>query len=107
MKEEWRINEERRREEEEKQELMRLEMERKEKEREYFKDLLNQANRWKQAKMLRRYIRKVKKVAIKNDNLTDDLKKWIRWAKQKADWYDPFINKEDDLLNDTDKQILI
>jgi len=24
---------------------------------------------------------------------------WIRWAKEKADWYDPLVNKADDLLN--------
>jgi hypothetical protein len=28
---------------------------------------------------------------------------WIDWAKKKIDWYDPFIQAEDDLLNDSDR----
>lgn len=29
-----------------------------------------------------------------------ELKEWIKWANNKADWDDPLIQKEDDILND-------
>jgi len=29
---------------------------------------------------------------------------WIAWAKKKIDWYDPFIQAEDEILNDSDRQ---
>lgn len=35
--------------------------------------------------------------------LTDELKKWISWAQQKVNWYDPFINAKNEWLNDEDK----
>ena len=31
-------------------------------------------------------------------NLNEKTKEWIKWAKNKADWYDPIIAKEDELL---------
>lgn len=30
--------------------------------------------------------------------LTEDTKEWIKWARDKADWYDPTIAKNDELL---------
>ena len=36
-------------------------------------------------------------------NLTEEKIKWLIWARKKADWYDPQIEDEDDLLNDIDK----
>jgi len=34
----------------------------------------------------------------KEGELTEELKEWIKWAKRKADWYDPLIDQEDPLL---------
>ena len=31
-------------------------------------------------------------------NLTNDEQEWIEWALKKADWFDPIINSEDELL---------
>jgi len=31
---------------------------------------------------------------------------WIEWARKTADWYDPHINGDDDLLSDVDKETL-
>jgi hypothetical protein len=33
----------------------------------------------------------------------DEHQEWINWATKKIDWYDPFIQAEDDLLNDSDR----
>jgi len=31
---------------------------------------------------------------------------WLEWAKQKLDWYNPKINKEDELLDEIEKDSL-
>ena len=40
----------------------------------------------------------IKEKAIKDSTMTEELAGWITWASQKADWYDPLIESEDDLL---------
>jgi hypothetical protein len=39
---------------------------------------------------------------LANNTLDEELKNWIVWAKDKVDWYDPLIRKEDDCLSDYD-----
>ena len=39
-------------------------------------------------------------------NLNEEVTAWLEWARKKADWYDPFIEKADDLLGDVDKETL-
>ena len=34
----------------------------------------------------------------KKENLTDEVKGWINWANKKANWFDPTIDEEDELL---------
>jgi hypothetical protein len=38
--------------------------------------------------------------AIRSGNISEELNNWILWAKQKVEWYDPLINREDSLLNE-------
>jgi len=38
--------------------------------------------------------------------MNEEKLQWITWAKEKADWYDPFIQKEDDYLGRYDSNIL-
>jgi hypothetical protein len=71
-----------------------------------FKDTLNKAERWHKANNLRNYINEVESRAISKGNLTEEIKKWLIWARKKADWYDPFIELDDELLNDIDKETL-
>ena len=33
-------------------------------------------------------------------------KNWLQWADQKADWYDPLVEKEDNILFNVDKEKL-
>ena len=33
--------------------------------------------------------------------------KWVKWAKEKADWYDPTVNRKDDVLLDEHKEKVI
>ena len=44
--------------------------------------------------------------AIANNTISEKLKKWIIWARKKADWYDPFIETEDKLLKNVDRESL-
>ena len=53
--------------------------------------------------MLRSFIEVVKEKATITNNITEELEGWITWAGQKADWYDPLIESEDDLLEEVDK----
>lgn len=38
----------------------------------------------------------------KKENLTDEIKEWIKWANKKANWLDPTIDEEDELLGKSD-----
>lgn len=53
-----------------------------------------EAKRFEKATLIRRYIQEVEKNAISENTLTDELKDWIKWAKNRADWLDPIINKK-------------
>jgi hypothetical protein len=93
---------EREKRQKEREETLRIENEiheRKEKESHAFKEFFSNATRLHQANILRNYIRTIEANAIKNGSISDEINNWINWAKQKVDWYDPLINKEDLLLD--------
>lgn len=92
------------REEEMEKEKIRLELvARKEKELTDFKLLLNSAHRAFEARLVRDYIQLTEDKAKQTGTMSTDLEDWITWARNKADWYDPHIEKEDELLTDVDK----
>jgi hypothetical protein len=68
------------------------------------KKLFSDAEKFGKAIIYRNYIEAFKQDAISKKNFTEEIKDWIDWANKKADWYDPFINKKDELLNDNDKE---
>lgn len=73
---------------------------------EAFRQTLNKAERWHKAVNLRNYIKEVESRAIAGNNLTEETKSWLTWARTKADWYDPFIEAKDELINNADKETL-
>ena len=82
-------------------------MARKQAELNSFEKLFKQAIRWHHTKFMRDYVSSVMqnvKIPVGNDV---DHQEWIDWAKKKIDWYDPFIQAEDDLLNDSDREKII
>lgn len=81
----------RQREEEERKEKIRNA---KKKEVQKIKELINCAEDYKIACEIRSYIGAISK----KENLTDEIKKWINWANKKANWFDPTIDEEDELL---------
>lgn len=71
----------------------------KEEELKKFNILLKNSEQYNNAKLIRQYIEAEKQKAIAENNLTTEKQDWIKWANDKADWYDPTINKPDDLLD--------
>lgn len=66
-----------------------------------FKLLLKKAKRWHEAEMIRGFI-----ANIKSKSHSEETIDWIGWAERKADWYDPSIEAEDELLKDVDRETL-
>jgi hypothetical protein len=71
-----------------------------------FKEMLGKASRWHKANNLRDYIKAVEEKEITNND-SIELREWLDWARKKADWYDPFIESKDILLNEVDKETLV
>lgn len=87
--------ERKRREEEERQEKIRNA---KKEETQRIKELINCAEDYEIACEIRKYIDAVSK----RGHLTDEIKEWINWANKKANWFDPIIDEEDELLGKRD-----
>ena len=64
-----------------------------------FNALLYESKRWNVTNQLRNYIDAVEQKAILKETMTDQLIHWIKWARKKADWFDPLIEIEDELLS--------
>lgn len=71
-----------------------------------FEELFQAATRFHKAQYLRNFIKEFEDYAIKSNTLNPEKQEWINWAKEKADWYDPFIEKEVPLLSDIDRDTL-
>ena len=67
-----------------------------------FKLLLADAERLDKVTKLRNYIKTVEDNVNANNSNDQKINDWISWAKDKADWYDPLVKKEDELLNEND-----
>lgn len=92
----------------EEEEIIRKEYEaRKELEFDKTKELFKAAEYHNKAKMIREYIDSIEIQATNKQNLTHELEEWLKWAKDKVDWFDPLVNKEDNLLTEKDKEELI
>jgi hypothetical protein len=78
----------------------------KEKELEKFKALIIAAKRYDEVLKLKKYINTVEDQAKEKGIFTDELKEWIVWAQKKTDWYDPFINLFDPILENVDRDSL-
>lgn len=87
---------------EEKERIEREIRERKEKELKDFKELIKQANQWNQTQIIRDYIKYVETEAEKVGDIPDELNVWLKWSKQKADWYDPHLKGRDLILKNED-----
>jgi hypothetical protein len=72
-----------------------------------FRELLLDAHGFSLATMVRDYANAIEAKATASNNLTDEIKEWILWAKKRAGWYDPTVPPlEEDLLDDVDVENL-
>ena len=71
------------------------------------KQLLIEANLHNKANIIRHYLEIAKQNAINKEEFTIEKEEWLNWANKKADWIDPLVNCEDDLLNDDNKLELL
>jgi hypothetical protein len=77
---------------------------RKEKETIKTAKLFSDAEKFDKATKYRNFINATEQKAIQENSLTEELKDWIKWANEKADWFDTLINKEDELLHNNDRE---
>ena len=96
-----------RRVQEEKERIIREQQQRIEKERFDFKNFYQHAERWHRSRFMREYLKAIEENAVEKGGLTDEVQRWICWARDKVDWYDPLINKNDILLCSVDKNKLL
>ena len=68
----------------------------------YFKNLLLTAKRWKDAQVLREYLKEIEESNISSP----ELDYWLTWAKEKLTWYEPNLNIVDGILNNSDQNSL-
>lgn len=73
--------------------------ERKQKEVQDFKALLEEAERFDEATKLRNYVKAVQKQA---DPVDEKTQQWIMWAEKKINWIDPLICAFDDIFTEHD-----
>lgn len=58
------------------------------------KKLINLAEDYRIACEIRNYINAISS----HNSLSSEMKDWIKWANEKADWFDPIIDREDEIL---------
>jgi hypothetical protein len=97
----WHIEAEIREKERQEQQLIKREArELKNKELSNFKSLFYHASRLHQATIMKSYISIVEK---QNHESSEEFTRWVQWAKQKVNWYDPLINGPDESFTEEDK----
>jgi hypothetical protein len=96
-----RLERERRHAEREERERARREVEElQERELSRVKSLILEAERWRQAKVMREYANEVESTARSGNSHTDQLGEWAEWVRKKADWHDPQVKGPDELLTE-------
>lgn len=61
---------------------------------------------WEKTLIMRRYLDETERLAKEQNTCDEETESYLKWARAKVDWYDPFINKDDELLNEVDKKTL-
>lgn len=99
-----RVRETIRRREEKRQKKALALRHRKEEELLKLKNLLAEANRWHQSRILRGYITSFE--SHSTNDVSTELAPKIAWMRKKADWFDPLIEEFDELLAEVDRNTL-
>ncbi|SHG78981.1 hypothetical protein SAMN04488109_1846 [Chryseolinea serpens] len=105
-REERRLREIRHKKEEELARQRKEYRQRQERELDDFKLLLSKVKRWQQLNLIRGYVDELETTSLERNIFTEEIQTWVTWARKKADWYDPQINADDELLSEVDKETL-
>ena len=98
---------ERRRIEQEKERQQRIELEKLQiTELNNFIEIKTNAELWKQATVIREYLMALEETTKKNGTYDLSTQQYLEWARKKADWYDPLVEYEDELLKTVNKTTL-
>lgn len=95
-----------RKEEAEQKQLEKERRQRVNEELEKFKDLFRLQKRWRQAETMRAFLDTFEEIFGASNDFNDEQKNWLAWARNKADWYDPFIEDDDEFMNGIDRDKL-
>lgn len=95
----WKIRDEEKRIEDEKKKRISDELK-------AFQELMKDVERYRQAKVMREYADELERT-ITQGHTSEEIVKRIEWIRNKADWYDPFINAPDKLLEGFNKSELL
>jgi hypothetical protein len=71
-----------------------------------FKSILINIDRWNRANIFRDYLYKYEQHFSSLNELSSEKLDWLVWARQKVNWFDPFIEEEDELLEGIDRNKL-
>ena len=71
-----------------------------------FIEFKTNAELWKKSTIMREYLMVFEEAAKKNGSYDLNTQKYLEWARKKVDWYDPFVEAEDELLRKVDKTTL-
>jgi len=93
-------------EQKEKERIAKEIQDRKEKELKNFLKILKSAKRHDNSEKIRRYADEFERFSTERGILTDEIKDHVAWMRKKADWYDPFIEDEDEWMNGIDRDKL-
>jgi len=105
---EERIESERKEKIRQEEERIRKEFEKKqEDELKEFKSLFKMAERLHKTNILRQYISTYEQFIMENGEMNEEIFERLKWAKDKADWIDPFISKHDKYLDKYNKDEII
>ena len=71
-----------------------------------FVGMLDRFSRWQKARQIREYLTELEKLAIENNRFTKEFEEWLTRARDKTDWFDPMIEKENEWLEGVDRDNL-
>lgn len=69
--------------------------------------LLKEAHQSQRADELRRYLDRIERKIISDEEQSEETMKWLDWARKKADWIDPLTRTTDEWLEEEDLQVLL
>ncbi|MEP6263002.1 MAG: hypothetical protein ABJ092_15605 [Gillisia sp.] len=99
----WKIESDKReKEREEKEEIERHKAEIRALEVKKLKDLIALSRQWHEVQKLRKFLTSLDKESTKKDIFIPEIKELINFGREKADWLDPTIEKEDEILEGVD-----